>query len=90
MFALNQPPMASNMISFEALSTISSHIKVEYHIQCNTSNQGFSIDKPQVPNKVSTYHKPQIQTNQKLLVIESEVIYLQKMEKQAPNGRKMK
>ena len=64
------------MISFETFSTISSHTKVKFHIQRNTSNQGFSIHKPQVPNKVSTYHKPQIQTNQKLPVIENEVIYM--------------
>jgi len=40
MFVLDQPPIASNMISFEAFSTISSHIKVEYHIQRNTSDGG--------------------------------------------------
>ena len=91
MSALNQHPMASNMISFEAFLPISSHTKVEYHIQRNIFNQGFLIHKPQVPNKVSTYHKPQIQTNQKYLpVIENEVICLPKSEKQAPNGRKIK
>jgi len=43
--------MASNMISFETFSIISNHKKVEYHIQRNTSNQGFSIHKPQVQTK---------------------------------------
>jgi len=77
------------MISFEVFLTISSHTKVEYYIQHNTSNQGFSIHKLQVPNKVSTYHKSQIQTNQKLPIIENEVICLQKRKKQEPNGGKL-
>ena len=81
--------MASSMTSFEAFLTIPSHAKVEYHIQSNTSNQGFSIYKAQVPNKVYTYHKAQIQTNQKLLVIESKVMFAEEGEASA-KGRGMK
>jgi len=75
--------MALNMNSFEALSTIPRHTKVEYHIQSDTSNQGFWIHKAQVLNKVFTYHKLQIQTNQKLLVIKSNVMFAEEGEASA-------
>ena len=74
------------MTSFKAFLTIPSHVKVEYHIQSNTSNQGFSIHKVQVPNKVYTYQKPQIQTNQKLLGIKSKVMFAGEGEASAKGG----
>jgi len=83
--------MASNRASFKAFSTILSHTKVEFHIQHNTSHptKGFQFTshkfqtnslhithyKFQPKSVYITNHKSK-QNNQKLPVIENEVIYV--------------